>query len=103
MPNGVFTHLTDVYEALIDWPKRLAHEEAFYRRLFERVGARSVADVACGTGHHAAMFHSWGLRVEGSDISLQMIEHAPGQLRRAAGPLLGGTRVRRADQARRAP
>ena len=76
MPADLFSDLTDIYEAMIDWPKRLAHEEPFYRRLFERVGVRSVADVACGTGRHAAMFHSWGLRVEGSDISPAMIERA---------------------------
>jgi SAM-dependent methyltransferase len=66
--------LTDVYEAMIDWPKRLAHERAFYRRLVERIGAKTLVDVACGTGHHAAMFHSWGLEVEAADISPGMIE-----------------------------
>jgi SAM-dependent methyltransferase len=69
----MFEDFADVYEAMIDWPKRLAHEEPFYRRLFERLGVRSVIDVACGTGHHAAMFHQWGLRVEGADISPTMI------------------------------
>ena len=72
----MFDDLADVYEAMIDWPKRLAHEEPFYRRLFERLGARSVLDVACGTGRHAAMFHSWGLRVEGADLSPAMIDRA---------------------------
>jgi len=76
MTAELFNDLTDVYEAMIDWPKRLAHEEPFYRRLFERIGVRSVADVACGTGRHAAMFHSWQLRVEGSDISPKMIGRA---------------------------
>jgi SAM-dependent methyltransferase len=76
MAAELFNDLTDIYEAMIDWPKRLAHEEPFYRRLFERIGARSVVDVACGTGHHAAMFHSWQLRVEGADISPAMIERA---------------------------
>ena len=71
-----FDDLTDVYATLIDWPKRLANEEPFYRRLFERLDARTVVDVACGTGQHAAMFHSWGLRVEGADVSPQMIEQA---------------------------
>jgi SAM-dependent methyltransferase len=78
MPAELFNDLTDIYEAMIDWPKRLAHEEPFYRRLFERVGVRSVVDVACGTGHHAAMFNSWQLRVEGADISPAMIERARG-------------------------
>jgi len=76
MSRDVFNDVTDVYEAMIDWPKRLANEGRFFRRLFERIGVRSVVDVACGTGRHAAMFHSWGLRVEGADISANMIERA---------------------------
>ena len=72
----MFDDLADIYEAMIDWPKRLAHEGPFYRRLFDRLGVASVVDVACGTGHHAAMFHDWGLRVEGADLSPAMIERA---------------------------
>ncbi|MGQ9651847.1 MAG: class I SAM-dependent DNA methyltransferase [Phycisphaerae bacterium] len=62
------------YEAMVDWPKRLANEAAFYRKLFADVQAKRVLDTACGTGHHAEMFHSWGLSVEGADISEGMIE-----------------------------
>jgi SAM-dependent methyltransferase len=70
-----FSGLADVFEAQVDWPKRLANEEPFYRWLFERVGnAKRVLDVACGTGHHAAIFNRWGLRVEGADLSPAMIE-----------------------------
>ena len=81
MPNlpwitTMFEDLTDVYEAMIDWPKRLEHEGPFYRRLFEQHGVRYVVDTACGTGRHAAMFHAWGLRVEGADLSAAMIERA---------------------------
>lgn len=76
MAGNLFGDLTDVYEAMVDWPKRLANEGPFYRRLFEQVGVECVVDVACGTGHHAAMFHSWGLRVEGADLSPAMIERA---------------------------
>jgi SAM-dependent methyltransferase len=72
----MFDDFADAYEAMIDWPKRLANEEPFYRRLFARLGVASVIDVACGTGDHAAMFHSWGLRVEGADLSAEMIERA---------------------------
>lgn len=61
---------------MIEWPRRLAHEEPFYRRLIDQLAADSVLDVACGTGHHAAMFHSWGLRVEAADVSPAMIERA---------------------------
>jgi SAM-dependent methyltransferase len=76
MSQEGFDNLTDIFEAIIDWPKRLANEGPFYRDLFARVGARSVVDVACGTGHHAALFHSWGLRVEGADLSPNMIARA---------------------------
>lgn len=76
MAAPLFDDLTDVYEAMIDWPKRLAHEEPFYRRMVESARAKSVVDVACGTGHHAAMFHSWGLQVETEDVSPSMIRRA---------------------------
>jgi SAM-dependent methyltransferase len=72
----LFDDLTDVYEAMIDWPKRLANEEPFYRRLIQRTGAKSVIDVACGTGLHAAMLHGRQLRVEGADVSPRMIQQA---------------------------
>ena len=38
----LFHDLTDVYEALVNWPQRLAREEPFYRRLFaaHQVSAR---------------------------------------------------------------
>lgn len=77
--------LADVYEAMIDWPKRLAREGPFLRRLVDRVGARRALDCACGTGHHAAMLHQWGLEVEGADLSPAMIERA----RAAHGQPLG--------------
>ena len=66
MSDTSFDDLTDVYEAMIDWPKRLNAETPFFRRLFEQHNVKRVADVACGTGRHAAMYHSWGLEVEGS-------------------------------------
>lgn len=76
MSQDVFRNMTEIYEAIVDWSKRLANESPFYQRLFQRVGVRSVVDVACGTGHHAALFHSWGLRVEAADCSENMLERA---------------------------
>ncbi|MGN6370276.1 MAG: class I SAM-dependent methyltransferase [Phycisphaerae bacterium] len=71
-----FEDLTDLYEAVIDWPKRLAREEPFYRRLFAQTGTRRVLDAACGTGRHACMFHDWGLSVEAADIAPRMLDRA---------------------------
>jgi SAM-dependent methyltransferase len=74
MSPQTFDRLADCYDCLVDWPRRLAREGRFFRRWFEAQGVRRVADLACGTGHHAALFHSWGLDVEGSDISPAMLE-----------------------------
>jgi glycine/sarcosine N-methyltransferase len=74
MPAEMFQDLADVYDALLDWPKRLANEEPFFGQLFQRAGVHRVLDAACGTGRHAAWFHSWGCAVEGADLSAGMIE-----------------------------
>jgi SAM-dependent methyltransferase len=76
MNRTSFDDLTDVYEATIDWPRRLSNEGPFFRALFDQFKVKRVADVACGTGRHAAMFHSWGLDVDASDISAKMIQRA---------------------------
>jgi SAM-dependent methyltransferase len=74
MSNDQFSKFADAFEAINDWPKRLANEAPFYRWLFERASAKSVIDVACGTGHHVNMFRSWGLCAAGADASPTMIE-----------------------------
>jgi SAM-dependent methyltransferase len=74
--DDMFADRADRYDALIDWDKRLANESAFYRRLFEEVGAKRVLDAACGTGRHAAMFREWGLQVVGTDVSPAMLAKA---------------------------
>ncbi|HVT81319.1 MAG TPA: class I SAM-dependent methyltransferase [Phycisphaerae bacterium] len=73
---ALFDDIGAVFDASVNWPKRLAHEEPFYRRLFAQHGVSSVLDAACGPGHHAAMFHRWGMRVQGADLSATMIERA---------------------------
>jgi SAM-dependent methyltransferase len=83
--KAIFDDLTEVYEAIIDWPRRLAHETPFFRRLFQRVRAARVVDVACGTGRHAALFQSWGLEVEGADISPKMLGRARSTFGEPAG------------------
>lgn len=77
--SSFFENNVELYDALVDWPKRLDTEGPFYRRLFEQYKVQSVLDVACGTGHHAHMFYSWGLRVEGSDVSPAMIDYCRGR------------------------
>jgi SAM-dependent methyltransferase len=75
----VFPVPAELYDRTIHWEKRLAREAPFFRWLFDRFGLRRILDVACGTGRHAALFHSWGLEVEGSDASAEMIAYATSQ------------------------
>jgi SAM-dependent methyltransferase len=72
----MFDDLSDIYDSLVDWPRRLVNEAPVYRELFDRCRARRVLDVACGSGRHAAQFSQWGLSVEGADASPAMIDHA---------------------------
>jgi SAM-dependent methyltransferase len=74
-----------IYDLLVDWDRRLANETPFFRQLFEQIGARRVLDAACGTGRHAALFHSWGLQVEGADVSPGMIAHCRARYGEPAG------------------
>jgi SAM-dependent methyltransferase len=76
MKGDLFELMPLVYEKMVDWPRRLGHEGPFYRHLFEQVQAQRVVDVACGTGHHAQLFNSWNLTVEGADASSEMIATA---------------------------
>lgn len=75
----MFEDIAELYDALIDWPKRLANEQPFYRAVFERHGVRKVLDAACGSGRHAAMFHAWDLHVEGADLNPAMIAQCRAQ------------------------
>lgn len=72
----LFENLPDIYELLVNWPRRLAREAPFYRHWFQQHTVRRVLDAACGTGHHAAMFQGWGLEVEGADVSEAMLQRA---------------------------
>lgn len=72
--SQLFDAVAEAYEAMVDWPKRLAGETPFFQWMFDRIGANRILDAACGTGHHAALFASWGLSVQGADVSQPMID-----------------------------
>jgi SAM-dependent methyltransferase len=85
MNTNLFNQLTDIYESMIDWPKRLAAEGPSYRHWFQQAGVKRVVDAACGTGHHAVMFHGWDLEVEAADLSPAMIQRAKASFGEPAG------------------
>jgi len=59
-----------------DWPSRLSLELPFIRRVLESVRARTVLDVACGSGHHAIALAREGYSTCGADASAEMITQA---------------------------
>lgn len=67
-PNDPYSRLN--YRKLIAWPARIEREAPFLKRLFGEAGeGRSLADLGCGTGEHAAYLASLGFRVTGIDRS----------------------------------
>ena len=65
-----------IYEMMNDWPSRLSLELLFIRRVLEQVAARTVLDVACGSGHHAIALAREGYATCGTDVSAEMIAQA---------------------------
>ncbi|MGQ9630479.1 MAG: class I SAM-dependent methyltransferase [bacterium] len=71
-----YDELSEDYDLMVDWEKRLKDEKGFFKSVFEGNGVRSVLDVACGTGMHAIAFAKWGYLAAGADISPAMIRRA---------------------------
>ncbi len=64
------------YRSLIAWPRRLRREGPFLDRAFAGLPDPSAADLGCGTGEHARLLASRGLRVAGLDLSESMLADA---------------------------
>jgi glycine/sarcosine N-methyltransferase len=71
-----YDRLARLYDMMNDWPARLGFEGPFIRRLLDEHQARSVLDVACGTGQHTLALSEWGYTVTGVDASPEMIRQA---------------------------
>jgi len=74
MPEGHgFAEFASLYDKMVDWERRLARELPFYRKLFSEHKVKSVLDVACGTGRHAAALAEMGLAVTGAEADTGML------------------------------
>lgn len=73
-------HLYDefggLYDLMVCWENRLKNEAKFFQNTFRERGAKTVLDVACGTGMHAILFADWGYDVIGADLSEEMLRKA---------------------------
>jgi len=64
------------WDELIDWEKRYAAEDGFFKTTLEAHGAKTVLDIACGTGFHAVTLSLDGFDVVGSDGAPNMLVQA---------------------------
>ena len=64
------------YDRFVNWEERLARELPFLEALLAEYEARTVLDVACGTGRHAIALAQQGYAVAGADVSQEMISRA---------------------------
>ncbi len=72
----MFRHTARFYDAVYSW-KDYPAETARLHELFEEraPGAKTLLDVACGTGLHLALLQEW-YEVEGADLDPNMLEVA---------------------------
>lgn len=64
------------YSLFSDDRARIEREAPLLERLYREAPGNRVADIACGTGLHAAFFAGIGADVDASDLSPDMIEQA---------------------------
>jgi len=94
-----YDRLARFHDVVSNWPRRLAAEEPFWRRIFERHRVRSILDAACGTGGHVVGLAGWGYDAAGADLSPGMIALAS-ERAAAAGLTLRFVRTGFADLAK---
>jgi len=71
-----YDRLAKAFDVMTDWPKRLAFEMPFLEKTLEARAARSILDMACGTGWHAISLAKKGYIAAGCDASPAMIDRA---------------------------
>ena len=64
------------WDELIDWEKRGESEGGFFERILQEHGAKTVLDIASGTGYHTVTLNMNGFDCTGSDGSANMVSKA---------------------------
>jgi ubiquinone/menaquinone biosynthesis C-methylase UbiE len=71
-----YSSIAERYDLMNPWKKRTSREKKFFKSLIERRNIKSVLDCHCGTGFYLVMLSGLGCKVEGIDISPEMISVA---------------------------
>ena len=67
------TTFVDRWDELINWERRHANEGGFFERVLTEAGAKTVLDIACGTGFHTVTLSMAGFEVTGAAGSANMV------------------------------
>ncbi len=65
-----------LYDLQTNWPKRLEVESPFFINIFNEFKPESLADIGCGTAHHAQFFSKYVKEVYAMDPAEDMICYA---------------------------
>jgi len=71
-----FSRAADLFDLYVDWDRRLSREIPFLVEKLSAAGACRVADVACGTGRHAAALAREGFKMTGFDPDPLLLDRA---------------------------
>ncbi len=77
-----YAQLADVYDEMTRFESRIKKERPVFEQWVSRLHIRRALDAACGTGIHAILLASLGVKVTGVDASPAMIEKARQNARR---------------------
>ena len=82
--KDTYNSIAEYYDYML--PKN-PEREAFFSKIFEINGVKSVLDCACGTGNDLILFNSFGLNVTGSDLSDSMLNVAKTKIQNINPPI----------------
>jgi SAM-dependent methyltransferase len=68
--------LTQYYQSMVDWDKRLAREGPFILKIFRDAGTKKILDCACGIGRHVLYLRQNGFEADGCDLSASQLKEA---------------------------
>ena len=74
--QAITGRMSELYDVFVDWNGRLKREMPGIGMRLDRVGARKVLDVGCGTGRHVKALGESGYDAHGADTSADMLAQA---------------------------
>jgi len=66
----------DLYDAMVNWDKRLNHEKKFFIESFKKFKTQRLLDIGCGVGRHAEFFAAQVKEIVAMDPDREMIDYA---------------------------